>query len=283
MYDANTPTLDTGARDSSTVFEGLSIRLAPAPIRKRIFAFLIDISIVTVIAYVYMFVAIFVGALLLGGTAGITSSLKGAAGEVTMVLAIALLILFILGSLALWHGYFCYYEHKTGTTPGKKVLGLRVVSLNQGKLTWGQVIFRDVFRYIDAWMIFPGIIAMLMNDRKQRIGDMAANTMVVYSKEREQKEQFLYLSSEDYHALNESLQPRNMNKDLCDSFLRFAYPFFVTGRANYTRTEIEHWLSRVKEHLGGNIDSMSPELVLRFFAEHCLQTLNSLKGGNKNG
>ncbi len=283
MYDPNTPTVDANSRDSSTVFEGLSIRLAPAPIRKRIFAFLIDVSILTVIAYIYVFAAIFIGALLLGGTAGLMSSLRGSAGDLPMVLAIALVILFILGSLTIWHGYFCYYEHKNGTTPGKRVLGLRVVSLNQGKLTWGQVIFRDMFRYIDAWMILPGLIAMLMNDRKQRIGDMAANTMVVHSKEREQKEQFLYLSSEDYHALNETLQPRNMSKDLCDAFLRFAYPFFVTGRANYTRSEIEHWLARVKEHLGGNIDSMSPELVLRFFAEHCLQTLNSLKGGNNHG
>ena len=77
----------------------------------------------------------------------------------------------------------CYLvsEILTGTTLGKSILGLRVVKLDGQPYGWRFVFIRTIFRVIDALPIFylVGIIAISVSDKNQRLGDMAAGTMVV--------------------------------------------------------------------------------------------------------
>ncbi len=91
----------------------------------------------------------------------------------------ALLLLLLIG-LIFWHLYFIILEYKFQATIGKKVFGLKVVSLESDKLSYKQCLIREVFRsYSDVPLIFPGIVTMLMSKRGQRLGDILTETMVI--------------------------------------------------------------------------------------------------------
>lgn len=261
-------------KDVSQVLEGTSIQNWPAPILKRILAYVLDVSVVSIILYVAILAAIVLG---LGGVfaAAKIAMLRGADGF-ALVALIIYLVLFLIGSLAIWHGYFVYFEVKKGTTPGKKAFGLRVISLQHPKLTVGQAILRDMFRYIDAWLILPGLISMLVSQKKQRLGDMAAGTQVVYSPRSEAQKTFLYMGQDDYHLMLEELQPPAMALGDARNYLRFAYPFFISKRMQFSEAEVEEWAQYVRRIVTHpKVQDNDRDLLLRFFAEYCLKTTQS--------
>jgi uncharacterized RDD family membrane protein YckC len=82
--------------------------------------------------------------------------------------------------LMLMHAYYVYFESTSGQTPGKKILGLRVVNLEGGPITQKQAIYREMVRwYFDGLFLFPAFIAMASTPMRQRVGDILAKTMVV--------------------------------------------------------------------------------------------------------
>jgi uncharacterized RDD family membrane protein YckC len=77
-------------------------------------------------------------------------------------------------------GYFTYLEGTSGQTIGKKVVNIKVVKENGNKLTFVDAFVRTILRIIDgigAYLL--GFIVILATEKKQRIGDMAAGTIVV--------------------------------------------------------------------------------------------------------
>lgn len=68
-----------------------------------------------------------------------------------------------------------------GRTLGKKFLGLRVVDAQGLRLTGRQVILRNLLRFIDNLPLFylVGGLACFFSRRAQRLGDLAASTVVV--------------------------------------------------------------------------------------------------------
>ncbi len=68
-----------------------------------------------------------------------------------------------------------------GQTLGKRVLGLRVMDARGLKLHFSQILIRNVLRAVDALPVFymVGGIACAVNRYAQRLGDIAANTVVV--------------------------------------------------------------------------------------------------------
>jgi len=72
-----------------------------------------------------------------------------------------------------------------GQTLGKRVLGLRVVDAHGLPLTPGQVLTRNLLRVVDALPFFylVGGAACLVSRREQRLGDRAAATVVVETRE----------------------------------------------------------------------------------------------------
>lgn len=93
---------------------------------------------------------------------------------------IGLLLLTLVLLLAM-HTYYIWFESSpSGQTPGKKALGLRVVDLEGKPITRTQAVYREVLRwYVDGLFLFPAFIAMALTPRRQRVGDIAAKTMVV--------------------------------------------------------------------------------------------------------
>jgi uncharacterized RDD family membrane protein YckC len=85
-----------------------------------------------------------------------------------------------LGTIYAYH-FVC--EAATGQTLGKKLVGVRVVSLDGTRASAGQVLVRTLLRLIDSLPILylVGLVSILATgrERRQRVGDLAAGTTVV--------------------------------------------------------------------------------------------------------
>jgi uncharacterized RDD family membrane protein YckC len=76
--------------------------------------------------------------------------------------------------------YFVVMEKTQGATLGKKAMGLRVVRENGSAMDWGAVIIRNLLRIIDGIAFYlVGAIVVWISKKRQRLGDMAAKTLVV--------------------------------------------------------------------------------------------------------
>ncbi len=70
-----------------------------------------------------------------------------------------------------------------GQTLGKRLLRLRVVDAQGLRLQFSQIVIRNLLRSVDllpAFYLVGGVVALL-NRRGQRLGDIAANTIVIRS------------------------------------------------------------------------------------------------------
>lgn len=95
----------------------------------------------------------------------------------------ATLAIITLSMFAVAWGYFVYFEgFREGQTPGKKRVGLRVVHEGGFPLTARGAAIRNLLRIIDiqpipSWVVGGAFI--VLHPRAQRLGDMAAGTIVV--------------------------------------------------------------------------------------------------------
>ena len=70
-----------------------------------------------------------------------------------------------------------------GQTVGKKLLRLRVLDAQGLRLQFSQVVIRNLLRFIDSLpaLYLVGGLICLLNQRAQRLGDFAANTIVTWN------------------------------------------------------------------------------------------------------
>jgi uncharacterized RDD family membrane protein YckC len=96
----------------------------------------------------------------------------------------AFAILLTIG-FVIYSGYFAVFEAVwSGQTPGKRLVGLRVIDVSGRPLTPYAAILRNVLRLVDQ---LPGfyafaIVSVLVTSRHQRLGDLAAGTVVVHER-----------------------------------------------------------------------------------------------------
>lgn len=78
------------------------------------------------------------------------------------------------------YGFFCEWLWR-GQTVGKRFLRLRVVDACGLRLQFSQIVIRNLLRFVDMLPAFylVGGAATLLNARTQRLGDLAANTVVI--------------------------------------------------------------------------------------------------------
>lgn len=91
--------------------------------------------------------------------------------------AITLLLYF---AITIWYGILCEWYWR-GQTLGKRLLRLRVVDAQGLKVQFSQIVIRNLLRFIDMLPLFylVGGIACFLSRKSQRLGDIAANTVVV--------------------------------------------------------------------------------------------------------
>lgn len=143
--------------------EGVQLELTLAGVGSRFTAALIDYLIQGAVLLALGFA--------LGYGAGID---PGAGGFVAAIFFICFFVLFT--------GYDVAFEVlNSGRTPGKRLNGLRVVRENGAPVTFATSAVRNVLRLIDilpGWYLV-GIGSILATKRNQRLGDLAAGTLVV--------------------------------------------------------------------------------------------------------
>lgn len=90
----------------------------------------------------------------------------------------------IIGFFIVSIGYGILTEwYWQGQTLGKRLLRLRVMDEQGLRLQFSQIVIRNLLRFVDSLpaLYLVGGLACLFNKRAQRLGDFAANTVVVWS------------------------------------------------------------------------------------------------------
>jgi uncharacterized RDD family membrane protein YckC len=102
--------------------------------------------------------------------------------EAILMAMLPLLLLFVLLVALSEIIYFTFFELVTGgRSPGKMLMGLRVTSDSGLPLDARSSLIRNVLRLVDVLpsSYATGLTAMMLSQRWQRLGDMAAGTVVV--------------------------------------------------------------------------------------------------------
>jgi uncharacterized RDD family membrane protein YckC len=97
--------------------------------------------------------------------------------------AIVTFVLFLLN----W-GYFTLFEaFCNGRTPGKRVAKIRVIQCSGRPIGFFESLARNLVRYVDQIPFFyaVGVVVMFITRQHQRLGDLAAGTLVVRDREQE--------------------------------------------------------------------------------------------------
>jgi uncharacterized RDD family membrane protein YckC len=145
-----------------TTTQNVTIEYDLARLRERTGAYLLDVLLVSVSYTILciMFLSLF-------GTNGMDN---GWAIFVYVLYFIALFFYFIL--MEIW---------TTGRTVGKMAMGIKVVRLDGKEPKWSDVVLRAVLQVVD--IIFSGgligILLIKTTPHGQRLGDLAANTVVI--------------------------------------------------------------------------------------------------------
>ncbi|MGD2037931.1 MAG: RDD family protein [Desulfobacterales bacterium] len=142
--------------------EGIEFSLRLAGPITRFLAWAIDMA--TIIAIITILNVVF-------GLLGILSRDLAMAGNIIVFFIVSI----GYGILTEW-----YWQ---GQTLGKRLLRLRVMDEQGLRLQFSQVVIRNLLRFIDSLPVLylVGGLACLFNKRAQRLGDFAANTVVVWS------------------------------------------------------------------------------------------------------
>ena len=178
MYIANT----MSSIQINTVFN-IDLEFETAPFHRRLLAYGIDFFLLVIYLYTIKFLLY----------QGLRISLKDYIGLDILLISLPMLLYSLVTELSM-----------NGQTLGKKLMKIRVISLDGGEPTAGQFILRWItkffewpflFGYIYAssvalfmYAMYTGffgvavVIAILVTKKSQRLGDLAAGTIVVDAK-----------------------------------------------------------------------------------------------------
>lgn len=143
--------------------DGVAIHLRIAGPAVRSMAWMIDF-LIFVGVLIALTLGVGIGGALVGGQAG-----QG----------VYLLALFLLN----WFYNVFFEVGKHSATPGQRSMGLKVASVSGGPVRLPQSVIRNVLRVVD-FMPFAylfGLLCCLFTNRFQRLGDLVADTVVIYA------------------------------------------------------------------------------------------------------
>jgi uncharacterized RDD family membrane protein YckC len=137
-----------------------------AGLGSRFLAWLVDLFVIVGLD----FIGVIVGSVLVIGRPGLGSAL------------------FIVWNFVVMWGYFLFFEWLWhGQTPGKALLGIRVIQWHGTAMNFYQATVRNLLRIVDSLPVplplGPGLLGFVVaacNRENRRLGDLAADTLVVH-------------------------------------------------------------------------------------------------------
>ena len=136
--------------------EGIDLPLRPAGLMPRALAFAFDLGVRGLIMGMLVPLALL-------GNIGI---------------GLGSLLLFLIS----WWYMVLFEVLNQGCSPGKQVMGLRVIQDDGTPIGWPASLIRNLLRFVDMLPLgyFVGAISCLQHPHFKRLGDLAAGTLVVY-------------------------------------------------------------------------------------------------------
>lgn len=95
--------------------------------------------------------------------------------------SIFFLLLSISINFILFYGYYIIFWMLVGQTPGKMIMGVRIVSIDGGPISFFQTVRRLIGYWISMIFLFMGFFWVLISDTRQGWHDKIARTYVIYS------------------------------------------------------------------------------------------------------
>ena len=145
--------------------EGVELELTLAGLGSRVGAAAIDGVILAIATIVVLIAVVMIG------------SASVSADMFSLVIGFGALLVFVI-----IFGYYLLFETlNSGRTPGKSALGIRVIRADGTPLGFGAVAIRTLLRMVDSLPAFyaTGIVSILATPHNQRVGDLAAGTVVI--------------------------------------------------------------------------------------------------------
>ena len=137
--------------------EGIDLPTRPAGLVPRSLAFAIDLGIRGLVLGLLFLILAFFGELGIG---------------------LGSILLFIIS----WWYMVLFEVLNQGRSPGKQIMGLRVVQDDGRPIGWSASLIRNLLRFVDMlpFAYAFGAISCLQHPTFKRLGDLAAGTLVVY-------------------------------------------------------------------------------------------------------
>lgn len=155
--------------------ENVELRYEIAGIGSRVLAAFIDYTIVVLGDVVLFFASIFGAGFVAWVVRQLFPDARQAQELATSIVGALLILAMFLG----WWGYFILFELVwNGQSPGKRMLGLRVVRTGGQPINAIASLVRNLLRLVDLFLLI-GVLVMLVNRSSRRLGDLAAGTLVV--------------------------------------------------------------------------------------------------------
>ena len=155
--------------------DAMTYALEVAGIGARSYAFVIDWHIRLLLALVWIYLSAFLFYDL---------SIFASMFEEDAANAAAPWVIFVPAALV----YFFYHPLLEavmhGSTPGKRIAGVRLITLEGYTPGIGSILIRNIFRLIDSLpgVYTIGLLTVIFTRNQVRIGDIAAGTVLVYEK-----------------------------------------------------------------------------------------------------
>lgn len=206
----------------------------------------------------------------------IASAASPAGGPTGDAAAWLIAVLGLVSFFVLW-GYYIFFEMLwNGQSPGKRLVGLRVIRSDGSPIGVVESIVRNLIRIVDFLPLYYGIgvVVMFVSQRAQRLGDLAASTLVVYDR-----------GVVTLESLGRSASPAPLPPDgplaqlplerLQQADIAVAESFLQRRRQFTNETQLAH-------ELAGNLLArmgIPPEQALGFSALDLLRAVAALHGG----
>jgi uncharacterized RDD family membrane protein YckC len=210
-----------------TTSQNIDIDYEVAGLGERIVARLIDLAIFFLIFFLGMFIG------------GITNWFVDS--RVSTVI-----ILIIYGVLFVFYDLI-FEIFMNGQSVGKRIMKIKVISLDGGQPRVGQYFMRWLFRIVDFLLTWPGLVALIaaaVNEKTQRVGDMVAGTILIRTNPRTQINNIVFMPAYDGYqpVFKEAGQLNDKDIELIHEIIN---AYMKSGNS----VVVYNMAQRVKEHL----------------------------------
>jgi uncharacterized RDD family membrane protein YckC len=118
--------------------------------------------------------------------------------EATGSSAAEIVIIIIYALLFVFYDLICE-TFMNGQSIGKRIMKIKVVSLDGARPSFSQYLLRWLFRIVDFTLSFEvcGLLTVIISEKQQRVGDMVAGTTLIKTKPRTKIDNLIFTPQAD--------------------------------------------------------------------------------------